>query len=103
MKYQLVLQFDGAAIEDFDDLLKLELELQLTLESEHVVDGHDFGSAEMNIFIHTNQPEEAFLAAKSMIKKTMLENVVAAYREIEGDEYCIIYPENYEGVLILPR
>jgi len=97
MKYQLVLQFDGASIEDFDELIKLEMDLGLSLGSEHVMDGHDFGSSKMNIFIRTNKPEKAFLAAKGTIGKTIMDSMVVAYRAIEGSEYDILHPENYAG------
>ena len=57
MKYQLVLQFYASSIEDFDQLIEIEEMLESTLGNLHEVDGHDFGSGEMNIFIHTNDPE----------------------------------------------
>ncbi len=46
MKYKLVLQFPGEHIEDFDELLKLEFDLGLSLKGEHIVDGHGFGSGD---------------------------------------------------------
>jgi hypothetical protein len=60
MKYQLVLQFFGDSLQDYDALVALEDRLIEALESAHVVDGHDFGSGEMNIFVHTNDPIAAF-------------------------------------------
>lgn len=95
MKYQLVLQFDGSAIEDFDDLLKIELDLGLALSDEHLVDGHDFGSGEMNIFIHTNSPDEAFNVAKKIFDDAKISEMVAAFRDFDCDQYTVIYPENY--------
>ena len=95
MKYQLVLQFDGASIEDFDELLKIELDLGLALSDEHIVDGHDFGSGEMNIFIHTNNPDEAFKVSQEILSNTKINEVVAAYRDFDCDEYTVIYPKNY--------
>lgn len=96
MRYQLVLQVDGSSIEDFDDLLKLELDLGLGLGSEHVLDGHDFGSAEMNIFIHTDKPDEAFKISKGILATTKMDKVVVAYRDFDSEDYEVIYPENYE-------
>ncbi|MFT6433135.1 MAG: hypothetical protein ACJAVI_001177 [Candidatus Azotimanducaceae bacterium] len=96
MQYELVLQFDGAAIKDFDDLLKIELDLGLALGGEHVVDGHDFGSGEMNIFIHTNKPDEVFKIAKSILATTNVSEVVAAYRDFDSEDYEVIYPANYK-------
>lgn len=98
MKYQLVLQFPGEQIEDFDDMLKLEMDLELTLGSEHIVDGHDFGAGEMNIFIHTNSPEEAFRKAKDSLSKFNSLEYVVAYRDFEEKTYTVIFPSNYSGV-----
>ena len=96
MQYQLVLQFDGSTIEDFDDLLKLELDLGLALGGEHAVDGHHFGSEEMNIFIHTDKPDEVFEIAKSILATTNINEVVVAYRDFDSEDYEVIYPANYK-------
>lgn len=98
MNYQLVLQFPGNLIEDFDDILKLEMDLELTLREGHSVDGHDFGSGEMNIFIHTNDPEEAFSKAKGSLNKFDSLSYIAAYRNNEGETYTVIFPAKYSGV-----
>lgn len=98
MKYQLVLQFPGEQIEDFDNMLKLEMDLALTLGAEHVVDGHDIGSGEMNIFIQTNNPEEAFSKAKGSLGEFDSSKYVAAYRDFEDEIYTVIFPANYSGV-----
>jgi len=96
MKYQLVLQFPGDKIEDFDELLKLELDLGLSLGGAHIVDGHDFGSSEMNIFIHTDNPEEAFKHAKTFLDKLTTEEYIAAFRETDSDDYSVLFPSSFE-------
>jgi hypothetical protein len=55
MKYQLVLQFQAESVQQFDELAVLEDLLVENLPSHSVVDGHDFGSGELNIFILTDQ------------------------------------------------
>jgi hypothetical protein len=95
MKYQLVLQFDSSTIEDFDELLKFELDLGIGLGNEHIVDGHDFVSNEINIFIHTDKPEKAFDISKQLLDSTNINEIVAAYRDFDCEEYTVIYPENY--------
>jgi len=97
MKYQLVLQFPGEQIEDFDQMLKLELDLDLSLGTEHIVDGHDFGSGEMNIFIHTNNPEDAYKKAKGSLHKLTKIEYIAAFRELEGENYTVLYPNDFNG------
>jgi len=64
MKYHLVLQFPGDSRNDLEALLALEDRLIGSLEPEHVVDGHDVGSGEGNIFIHSDNPSAAFELAR---------------------------------------
>jgi hypothetical protein len=64
MKYQLVLQFQAESVQEFDELAVLEDLLVENLPSHSVVDGHDFGSGELNIFILTDQPKESFQPLK---------------------------------------
>src|SRR5215813_8736605 len=93
MKYQLVLQFCGDSIQDYDALIELEERLIVALGSAHVVDGHDFGAGEMNIFVHSDDPEAAFAIAKTKIPAgTMARFLRAAYREIAGNHYSTIWP-----------
>ena len=65
MKYQLVLQFNASSIEDFDAMVALEEDIERVLGENHEVDGHDYGSGEMNIFVHTNDPAQALALAFS--------------------------------------
>ena len=57
MTTQLVLQFkaDGD-LGSFEKLVSFEETLSLLLGQIAEVDGHDFGSGEMNIFILTDHP-----------------------------------------------
>ena len=96
MNYQLVIQFPlaDASADDFDRFLMIENELNLALRDKHRVDGHDIGSGEMNIFIHTNDPNEAFELAKNHFFEKDLEKISFAFKEMKGDKYTIIWPEN---------
>ena len=99
MNYQLVIQFpltDSSAV-DFDRLLMIENELDLALRDNHQVYGHDIGAGELNILIHTNDPNEAFELAKRILPKRDLEIISVAFRDTDGDEYSVIWPENYNG------
>jgi hypothetical protein len=51
MKIQLVLELPAKTTDDFDLLIELENALIEALANRHSVDGHDFGSGTMNIFI----------------------------------------------------
>jgi hypothetical protein len=98
MKYQLVLQFPGEQIDDFDQMLKLELDLDLSLGAEHIVDGHDFGSGKMNIIIQTDNPKEAYNKARGSLHKLTKIEYIAAFRDLEGENYTVLYPSDYNGV-----
>ena len=97
MKYQLVLQFDASNIEDFDQVIEIENSTTDVLGNAHVVDGHDFGSGEMNIFIHTDKPNDAFEIIKTKLVPTMGKEMKAAYRELSGENYTVLWPEGYVG------
>jgi hypothetical protein len=51
MKYQLVLQFPATSLDDYDTFVALEEILRQKICDFGEIDGHDFGSGEMNIFI----------------------------------------------------
>lgn len=93
MKYQLALQFPARSIADYDEMISLEDDLIEKLGSSAKVDGHDCGSGEMNIFIHTDEPDKVFEAIRPVVaKRKMIDNLVAAYREQTGEDYTVIWP-----------
>lgn len=96
MKYQLVIQFLGKTEDDFEHLIDLEDELDEKLTGATEVDGHDFGSGEMNIFILTDDPTNAFRQVKSLLtgRHYGLSNMKAAYRDIETESYTILWPDH---------
>ena len=68
MKYVLVLQWPATSEADFDALISMEDLLEADLPDAHgLVDGHDFGAGEMNIFVHTDRPLEAFRDAMTSL------------------------------------
>jgi hypothetical protein len=93
MKYQLVIQFSGKSMDDFDHLIEIEDTLEENLTGDCEVDGHDFGSGEMNIFILTEEPVETFMQTKSLLDHDDLSNMKAAYRDIEAEKFTILWPK----------
>jgi len=58
-----------------------------------VVDGHDLGSGEMNVFIHTDVPKVAFEKAKAVLGTAADEKVMrAGYRDFSEDIDLPMYP-----------
>jgi len=68
MDYQLVLQFRGDWLDDFDAMAALEEELTDVLGDSADVDGHDVGSGETNIFIFTSNPAGTFDSVKPVLR-----------------------------------
>ena len=93
MQYQLTLQFRGDTLGDYDAMIALENELIEELGETADLDGHDCGSGETNIFIFTSEPIAAFHHVRAVLERTKhLHAVTAAFREIDGERYTVIWP-----------
>jgi hypothetical protein len=94
MDYQLVFQFRGDSLADYDAMIALEDELIAELGDSADVDGHDVGSGETNIFIFTSDPAATFDRARPALdRRQQLQTVTAAYRKVGGERYTVIWPE----------
>jgi hypothetical protein len=97
MKYQLILQWAASSIQDHDAMIAVEDALIDVLPEGNEVDGHDAGSCEVNIFIHTNAPAQVFDALKPTLADSgLLVSARAAFRELSRDEYTILWPKGLE-------
>jgi hypothetical protein len=95
-QYQLVFQFAADRC-DLDAYLELEQKVMHGLSShpEIVVDGHDFGIGEFNIFIHTNTPLETFETTGDLLGSLCPKLPFSAgYRQFGEDEYKPLWPRN---------
>jgi hypothetical protein len=96
VKYQLALQFPGRSAADYDTMVALEAALIAALAEAAEVDGHDVGTDAMNLFIFTDDPAATFELAKPVLEcHEQLEWVTAAYREVTGDRYTVIWPPDW--------
>ncbi|MET3109500.1 hypothetical protein AAKU58_004357 [Oxalobacteraceae bacterium GrIS 1.18] len=95
MTYQLVFQFKGDSLADFDMMVSVEEKMNDQIGNLGEVDGHDIGSGEVNIFVITKDPMAAFLQMKSVLENlNLLSTVSIAYGEIESDSFAVVWPEN---------
>ena len=93
MRYILVLQWPGDSEADFEALISMERQVDTALGRYASVDGHDCGSGEMNIFIETDRPVEAFAGAANALREgPRWGDLRAAYREARGGPYEILWP-----------
>lgn len=92
---ELVLQFPASSIKDYDAMIELEDRITAGLGKLGDVDGHDMGAGEMNIFIRTDHPKIVFDKVVSLLgTQDFMPELRAAYRNVGGDDFVILYPSN---------
>jgi hypothetical protein len=95
VRFQLVFQFEAHTIKDFDSLIELETFLIEALASERnaVVDGHDFGSGEFNIFVHTEAPRDLCGKIGDLVGHRHPDLPFSAgFRAFDEDSYTALWP-----------
>jgi hypothetical protein len=99
MRYQLVFQWPYSSLADYDTLIALEELVRNGLDdSLGTVDGHDYGSGEMNICIHTDEPQSAFHSIMAILSDgEELSRMKAGYRDFDEDDYRPIYPPELDS------
>ena len=76
-------------------MIEIERVLSEKLSENSEIDGHDAGSGEMNIFIHTDNPVATFKEVMSALgSRDFWVNARVAYREIANDKYSVLWPED---------
>jgi hypothetical protein len=94
MDYQLVLQFDADALDDQDDMDTLKDLLIEELDDTAEMDDDDWSEEKVNLFFLTPDPKATFRLLKPVLeRREHLQEVTAAYRETDGDQYTVIWPE----------
>ena len=88
--HQLVVQFECDELADYDAMIELENCLIDGLGNGHKVDGHDGGSGEINIFIHTRDPDLAFSELSRLLTPEQKSNAKIAFRSFESDTYTVL-------------
>ena len=96
-KYQLVLQFPLSEDFDFDAFVAFETRLGFELDSEHIVEGHEFGSDEVRISIFTDNPEPVFEDIFAILSPRLAATLKAAFRSMDAGEFRWVYPADSEG------
>ena len=93
MKYQVVVQFDHESLSDFDDLIRMENHLLHRLGNLAVVDGHDFGSREANIFLDSEHPQLLVRALLNLCTEGIIDDSLRVGCREEGDDsYNLLHP-----------
>ncbi len=96
MSHILVLQWPGSSEADFEELVRMEYQLDISLSDSAGVDGHDFGSGEANIFIERDDPAGTLAEVDAILSQgPRWADLRAAYRESTGDTYVVLWPVGY--------
>lgn len=93
--YQLVIQstIRGEERACLDQLAEVERLLEKALTPPALLDGHDIGSGESNVFIDTPTPEDTFEEIRTLVARGF-DGFRAAYRDYDDDHYTILWPSN---------
>ena len=89
-----MLQFPFSGLSDYDQMIVLEEALIAELGNKVLVDAHDAGIGQMNIFIHTNDPKPIFdKILSSHGSDPMFSRMKAAYRGFGTEKFTVIWPK----------
>ena len=103
MDYQLVIKFWRKSLEDEAFLASIESELKQALGNAAEMEGHDISAKEINLFVLTPDPRQAFRRAKSVLERLdLLRGVSAAYRLVGGARFTSIWPLRATRKFTLP-
>ena len=93
MNFQVVLQWPASSVNDFDRIIAVEDLLTEKLTELSEVDGHDFGSDQADIFVHTDDPHRTFNEIRTILSGHGLwPDARIAYRRLDGTEYSMLWP-----------
>ena len=92
-QYQLVLQRRSSAPAAFDEMVHLEERLAAAIDELGIVDGHDVGAGEVNIFILTAHPTQVFERIKLLPEVSrLLPQLQVAFRIVGSEAFEILHP-----------
>ncbi len=93
MDYQLVIKFWRTSLADEAFLATIESDLKEVLGKGAEQDGYDVSAKEINLFVLTADPRQAFRKAKSVLEIQGIERgVSAAFRLVGGARFTSIWP-----------
>jgi hypothetical protein len=98
--YQLVIEFEGDELDNYDRVVALEEDLRGTLK-DVLVDGHDVGQGIVNIFIHCDEPQKCFEEAMRVISGSEPGPSGAGYRRLDEDDYLRTWPNGDSSPFVL--
>jgi hypothetical protein len=101
-KFQLVLRLPEdcslTSLDFEDDIAQALGDPRDDRAGPHMVDGNSYGCGTIEFFIFTSDPHAAFAMCKPLFESTgLLDQVVAAHRPFDREEFEVIWPEGFTG------
>lgn len=102
MSHQLVLQFQGDDEDTIEKVITLEDQLIDALEglTSVDVDGHEPGDGVVNLFLIAKNPAKVWEKIEPLIEEAASEDLeinAVAYRPMDGEDFTVLWPTDYEG------
>ena len=102
MNHQLVLQFQGDDTDTLEKVIALEDQLIEALNGSVAaeVDGHEPGEGVIHLFLLTKNAAKTWEKIEPLIEDAAAEDLeinAVAFRPLEGEEYTVLWPADFEG------
>jgi hypothetical protein len=99
MNHQLVLQFQGDDDETLERVIELEDRLIEILGSSTAaeVDGHEPGEGVINLILLAKNAAKVWEKIEPIIEDDELDINAVAFRNLDGEEFTVLWPVDYEG------
>lgn len=105
MNHQLVLQFNGDDDDTVDKVINLEDKLIAALASATSVevDGHEPGDGVTNLVLLAKNAAKIWEKIEPLIEAAAVDDLeinAVAYRDLNGDDFTVLWPLDYEGEFV---
>jgi hypothetical protein len=102
MDHQLVLQFQGDDEDTLAKVIELEDKLIDALDGSKSVevDGHEPGEGVIHIFLLAKNPAKVWEKIEPLVEDAASEDLeinAVAYRQLDGEDFTVLWPADYEG------
>jgi len=103
MDYQLIIKFWRKSLADETFLATIEAELKQALGDKVELEGYDVHRDEINLFMLTADPRQAFRKARDVLERMgVVQGVSSAYRLVGGAKFTSLWPLRSTRKFTLP-
>ena len=103
MEQELIIKFWRQPLPDQATMASVSAELTSVLGTTAELDGYDVKGEELNLFVKTDDPKQAFRRIKKVLESCgITEGFSAAYRLIGGAQFTSLWPPRATRKFKLP-